>query len=507
MSTRRSIGRFPFHPLLFGVHAVLSFYASNIGQAAPEDMVRSLIVVLAVVLVTQVLLWRMLKNNAKAAAVITLGVILFFTYDLYSLYSVQLILITVLVNWLVYFIVKSDKDWSVASLVLNVAACVALILPMWTVAQQALTRSGDETKMGVALQVETLGADVERPNIYYIILDGYGRADVLEDMYQYPANTFMDMLRSEGFYIAEKSRSNYVRTIFSLASSFNMDTLEAFIAENHLRGTHDENVIELYNYHNRLVKLLTELGYSTVGTNSGYLGWNKSGMANYEPPAVGALNEFELKLLGQTPVHEFLRDLQLSTAFDTHRARQVEVLERIPEMAAEYSNPTFVFAHVLMPHPPFVFDAEGNAIVPGDPNFHIGDADSLVNVTMTIQEYQKSYAGQLHHLNRLLMGMVQRLKKADPGCVIILQGDHGPGSQYVGNSLEKTNMHERTAILNAFFFPDGDYAELYPEITPANTFRVISNHFFKTEYPLVADTSYFSSTASAYDFTAVEFDE
>ena len=125
---------------------------------------------------------------------------------------------------------------------------------------------------------------------------------------------------------------------------------------------------------------------------------------------------------------------------------------------------------------------------------------------MTIQEYQKSYGNQIHYLNQMVLEMVKRIRKSDPGAVIVLQGDHGPGSQYVGNSLAKTNMHERSGILNAYLFPDADYSSLYPAITPANTFRVIGNRFFKTEFDLVEDTTYSSSTAAAYDFEPVSFE-
>ena len=494
------------HPLLFAVHAVLSFYASNIAQAEFGDALRSLLMVVVCSAAGFALLWRLLGDAAKAGVMVSLSVLLFFSYDLYSLISVQLILITVLVNWLTYFIVKSEKHWGNATIFLNAAAFVALAFPLWIMTRYALeSRSQGTLNLSESPSLQ-LTDDIERPNIYYIILDGYGRADVLEDLYQYPANTYMDILRAEGFYIADKSRSNYVRTIFSLASSFNMDTLETFIESNNLRDSHDERYIRLYNYESRFGKILRELGYTTVALSSGYLGGNSAGMEHFETPSVGTLNQFELKLLGQTPVHEFLQQMNLRNAFDTHRARQIEALARIPKLAQDYPSPTFFFGHIFLPHPPFVFEDDGTPADPKDPNFHIGDADYLVNITMTIQEYQESYKDQLHYLNHLALKMVKEIRASDPEAVIVLQGDHGPGSQYVGNSLEKTNMHERTGILNAFLFPDGDYSALYPEISPANSFRVISNHFFGADFELVEDKVFFSSTASAYDFVEVPLD-
>ncbi len=48
----------------------------------------------------------------------------------------------------------------------------------------------------------------------------------------------------------------------------------------------------------------------------------------------------------------------------------------------------------------------------------------------------------------------------------------------------------RTAILNAIYFSDGDYEMLYPTMSPVNTFRIILNKWFGTQYPLLADHSY-----------------
>ena len=72
--------------------------------------------------------------------------------------------------------------------------------------------------------------------------------------------------------------------------------------------------------------------------------------------------------------------------------------------------------------------------------------------------------------------------------IIILQADHGPASMLDQESLDNTNIKERMAILNALYLPgDGDKG-LYPSITPVNTFRIIFNHYFGTNYSLLKGT-------------------
>ena len=47
------------------------------------------------------------------------------------------------------------------------------------------------------------------PDIYYIILDGYVRDDVLKDLFAYDNSGLIEYLRGRGFFVAEQSRSNY----------------------------------------------------------------------------------------------------------------------------------------------------------------------------------------------------------------------------------------------------------------------------------------------------------
>lgn len=87
--------------------------------------------------------------------------------------------------------------------------------------------------------------------------------------------------------------------------------------------------------------------------------------------------------------------------------------------------------------------------------------------------------------------------------IIIIQADHGPGSTLNVHDPRKTNMRERMSILNAYYFPDGDYAHLYPEITPVNTFRVILNTYLGADLELLPDESYFCTWSRPYRFIDV----
>ena len=68
------------------------------------------------------------------------------------------------------------------------------------------------------------GGVKSKPDIYYLIFDRYGDAETTA---AYGAGKHIEeYLASKGFYVARASRSNYMKTVLSLASSLNADYLD-----------------------------------------------------------------------------------------------------------------------------------------------------------------------------------------------------------------------------------------------------------------------------------------
>jgi hypothetical protein len=86
--------------------------------------------------------------------------------------------------------------------------------------------------------------------------------------------------------------------------------------------------------------------------------------------------------------------------------------------------------------------------------------------------------------------------------VIIIHGDHGPGSMLQQNDPARTNLPERMNIFAAYLFPDGSNS-LYPAMTPVNGARALANQYFGTDLPRLPDKSWFSTEKHPFDFTPV----
>ena len=314
----------------------------------------------------------------------------------------------------------------------------------------------------------------EAPHIFYVVLDSYARQDVLAEEYGLDNSPFLDALRERGFFVASRSESNYPATVSSLTSALNMSYLDEISASVRLDG--DLWVASRAIGHNLVARILREKGYSFVAFANG-IGITEAGEADVfldveHAPAVDS--KFFQTMVGLTP----LRGLRLGRKVGRerieglHRARVLHALETAPRLAGSKA-PVFALVHVVCPHGPFVFDAEGN--LPARPPS--GGA-----------EVMRAYAAQVTYLNRRVLQMVDEIRAASPRpVVIVLQGDHGtnPGADW--NDLDAPLGPHRMKILNAYLFPDRQYGRLSDTITPVNTFRVVLSQYLGLDIPLLPD--------------------
>ncbi len=111
------------------------------------------------------------------------------------------------------------------------------------------------------------------------------------------------------------------------------------------------------------------------------------------------------------------------------------------------------------------------------------------------------FRDQTIYINGLTLDMVDSiLRNSDRPPIIILASDHGPAGNLGLRDFEETDpnrfnvegIRERVGILNAYYFPDGNYDALYPGISPVNSFRLILSQYLDQDLGLLPDRSYFS---------------
>ena len=329
-----------------------------------------------------------------------------------------------------------------------------------------------------------------RPHIFYIILDAYGREDVLRTHYQVDNRDFIEHLKSKGFYIAPQSRSNYCQTYLSLASSLNGEYLNEMAR---LAGPEADSIAVLRNLirSNRVATFLREKGYRFVSFSSG-VSLTEIDNADVFVNRRKFLTQFEYIFLKTTPIGQFVATCRIQESL--HRARLHYIFDHLPDYAAS-RTPLFVFVHILAPHEPFVFDEAGQ---PMDDAFSTGFTTAARS---TSHDYVTKYRRQVQFVTKRIQRTIDEiLAQSSEPPIIVLQSDHGPAPRPLG---EFGDLVERMGILHASHLPDGGNALLYPKITPVNTFRIILKHYFHADLPLLEDKSFYSPYDRPFRFVDV----
>jgi hypothetical protein len=346
-----------------------------------------------------------------------------------------------------------------------------------------------------------------RPDIYYIILDGYARADLLDEVYNLENQSFLQFLREQGFYIAEQSRSNYIQTGLSLASSLNMTYID-FLSDRPGPNSKDRIPLARLIRWNAVRAILEEQGYRVVALSSGYRMTEWENSTDFQRAPVRALTTLE-RLLIETSALTFIQEFAprwgaepFFPGYAAHRDQIRFTMDQI-EASSRLAGPKFVFAHILAPHPPFVFGQDGEVLPQSHP-YTLRDGNAYLG---TQSEYITGFRGQVLFINRWLQELIPILLNAsETPPVIILQADHGPGLSLDWDSADNSDLNERTAILNAYHMPEGMTADLYPSISPVNSFRLVLKTLFGQEMGLLADQSYFATLDHPYRFIPIPED-
>jgi len=335
------------------------------------------------------------------------------------------------------------------------------------------------------------------PDIYYVILDSYGGKEVLLDKYYTDISSFIKFLYDKGFYIAEKSHSNYLQTELSLASSLNFNYLDQFAEmKNPQRQTLKELIL-----HSKVRKYLERNGYMIIALASedDYINLKDANVYYDEFVDINPFEEILLSVSVISTLDEFVNLGLPFQSYQTHRMWIQYTFDKVAEIPA-IRGPKYVFVHIMMPHPPFVFDQDGTPVTPMQ-SFSMADGNRFPGSN---EDYIKGYAQQVRFTNSKLQDMINViLEQSQQPPIIIIQGDHGPRRLINWDSLGKNCIKEAASIFNAYYFPNGGIPEIYPSISPVNTFRLIFNHYFDTNLGLLDDRSYFSDFFHPYDFTEI----
>ena len=508
-----------FAPFLLAIQPVLQLFLINVAELDVSEIIRSLFVCLLFAVIVLGVSFLFMRDRLRASLVASLFILLFFLFgDVADWFVKTFALGPVRANFLILALVALCMVvwiWLIRSRIRNLASVnlyfnllsVLFLISSLIQMRHYLIDNGVSLKPAAPpTPVAAIQATEPRPDIYYIILDAYGRQDVLHTIYDFDDSSFVNALKAKGFYVAQEASSNYIQTMLSLSSSLNMDYLQSLKASGVTIESRKDLISILEN--SKVRDILAQNGYQTVSFRNDYKATMPNADLYYDDTGSGLapLSAFESIVLDHTMVRiltvlPFFHKALIESPYDTHRHFILSTFERLKEVPS-LDGDYFVYAHIIAPHPPFVFDENGVALPHNEP-FKLADANHFIK-DHSRKAYITGYRQQMQYINKLVLETADViLTKSKTPPIIIIQGDHGPGAYLHWGSLDHTVPGERFSILNAYYFPDQDYSQLYPSISPINSFRVLFDQFFDGDFALLPDRHYYSPWGYPFDFTEV----
>lgn len=495
---RSKIGEFPFYPPLFAIFPVFTALGVNIREVYIKAGLRSLLVAFGIGILFLLFFWLTTRKTSLAGLLSLWSVILFFSYGYIFTDNSGLIVWGLI--WLIVCVLmtKFIKEGGRIALVLNIVALFLLITPAYQIISFIITQQRANSEAQQVLSTQTLALPDSPPDVYLIVLDSHLRSDVLLETFDLDNSAFIAELESMGFNVLDCAMSNYAYTPLSMSSMLNMDYISTLAPELQPPKTDRTLLFELIK-HNSLRRSLEEIGYSTYSIVSyqplawenanHYIATDADSISSSSKTVI--VNSFEslvikptlakplLKLIASHLQSDSLVPLDYLYADDARQQLfiQDKLTETIPDR-----GPKLVFAHINLPHPPYVFNADGSLIE---------DPPPLPWVTpIPWDDYLNYYSNHVQYVDSAILPIVKNiLNSSDSPPVIVIIGDHGADSA------------NRLGILSAYYLPEDLAADIPEDTSLVNSFRYVFNLVFRADLPILENISYLSNQTETYEFT------
>ena len=500
--------------VLFGLWPILLIYTITLGDYTPEQLVEPIVFVGLMNLTIWALLWCVYKDASRAAVIVSILSLANFFYlplaDLLSgalkVFGLMLPDQTVLAAYLVILATLlwtahngkagfGDRAIAINSqaLVLPAVSIVALLCALnifnivgFESKESVIVREMMERSFSLdqKLSAGKTSKTSMNSDVYYIVIDGFANSATLKNLLGYDNSDFIDYLKKNDFYVAEKSCSNHDRTIFSVTSSLNMDFMTP-LADKLGAASVDSYVPLKLLRENRVMKMFKGAGYRIINVCSGFC------PTDYMPSADQNIRSgwgtgFNMSLLHLTLVGALEPYLHLVE--NEYASTRLAPMRRAAEIA-HLQGPKFVLIHCLLTHPPLIFDENGNHL-------------PLSKQLLAAPYIKEPYVGQLKFTEKKLKELIDAICSTDKNAIVILQSDHGSACTDWHDS--KQFSVERMRILNAYRVPEKVRAKLYETITPVNTFRILLADMLGADLHTLEDRSYIAiPPAEQYKFQEV----
>lgn len=476
-----------FYPFYFAVFPVLAFYSSNKRELTISVILLPAAISIFVTLALLTFLRSISKTKESAAIMVTFFLAYFFSYQHVSSLIKSPYMYSMIFGLLLFLILRIRKKRNVHA----VLTILGLYLVFYNIVQIIPYEAGRMIirmkNRSSEIPITEVRKQNNLPDIYYLIFDRYARYDTLSKYYGFENKDLYNFLKENNFYIATESAANYPRTHLSLGSSLNLDYLDDLVAK---VGKDNSDYTPIFDMvqNNKVASFLKSQGYYYIYAGDWWEPTRVSKIADLNINRYAGYNEYGRKFLGTTIlkplIGEYYKGNNFFGFFQDRIYENTNYKFAKLGVIASKPSPKFVFAHMLIPHFPYLFDKDCK---------RVEDERKLPE--------KKKYLEQLTCANSKIKKLISAiLSNSKNPPVIIIQSDEGPykvdemnlnGEQIDWTKVSKEAIKTHLNILNAYYLPGYDYKKLYPNISPVNSFRLVFNHYINTDLKLLQDRNYF----------------
>jgi Sulfatase len=330
----------------------------------------------------------------------------------------------------------------------------------------------------------------QKPNVYFMILDAYGRADTLKLALGFDNERFLGELEKLGFFIPRHSVSNYPATNASVGSMLSLDypeaatTLEPDVASfrRELRGA------------NPVVEKFKAEGYRYILVPGGI--WTKISCGGEEDLCLEKTRPLEMEraLTSLTPI-QMLLDVHFFSRWLAPTPGEYlepdDVFGLFGAQLRALRRPFFMMLHFASIHDG-IYNEDCSKGTPGTPVLY--DSTSVAR-----------YTASVNCTNRQLLDLVAHIVAEDPDAIILLTGDHGPYVKPRGIPVQPgqavrpftwgadtpEDYRNMFGTMTALKFPASCAGLLSDHHYAVNNFRIVFSCLGNTGIKLLEDRAYY----------------
>ena len=503
---------FPYHPFLVVAFQILTVYSININEVNFNTVFIVLIISLVFTTIIYGLISLLLDKRHGAIIVSCYG-FLFFVYGrildilienpIFGLplhrnkYFLPIyVLLLIGITFLLYTSNKCKKNLKVVTLFANKLSAGLVIIAIltaginfdWTKLQRKENFKKEVNYSESKIDQPTKNIiEKLKPNVYFLIFDSYASHRVLNKYYDWNDSLFVNAIVSRGFSVNKNARSNYCFTGASILSTLSMRYLH--LDQGFIDSYNQDNYIGQHYKKNRVVDRFKSEGYDIV-TNLVNDRW----LHNNSKKSL--ISEDFVQLI----IHiSMLRIIENELVTDQLRQDVLSMLNGMKQLD-KLQKPTFICLHFMVPHSPFIFQADGSR-------------PKYFESAFTKFEYKEKFVEQVKFAGSQIIDIVDSIRRKDKDAIIIIQSDHGFGEDddmiYLNrNSVAANNnnrekppsdyLDARFGILSAIYLPPD--INMPESITPVNLFRYLFNSLFEDKLEILPDRSFFAVIKQPYLF-------